>query len=615
MADKRQEYEAFKKRQEYNAYKGRMVSGQVGTGLQPLPSNTFAPPSEKSVSEKPSTFLRDLPYGSIVGGTIGASMGGIPGSIVGAGGGEAAEQLVKRGSNVALGTELDVPKTSMEAAQKIGTEGALAGLGEGVMRGGVTVVNKALKTFSGSVTPAAKEAIDFLKEYIPVKERSVLNPLRYLAGKGKQETMALLPAEATQNRVLDILHNISEASIIGGSRLQDFKLNRVKLFEDISDDIVKSFGELAEPDKVGELFMETVNKNIQPSRLLANSLYNSAEELGRGAEISMVGLKEFARPLAKISENIGGIGGTASGDNLIQAILNMPDNVEYPVAKELRSRLLSVVDEFSIANKKAPAIGKAKKLTSLIDEATEKGLSQYNPKALETWREANKVYREGSEVFDNKFIRRLVKSADPDFGGQPETIAKAIFKPGAVSNIKRAKEALGGLDSSSWRNMQSYYTQSLFSKSTNKSGILLGTDLEANLIGKAGMGEKALNEIYTPAQLAKVKQFANALKVSQTRQSEGTGRMFIQLTQAGAIVQLATGWGDDQHLKPASVAVVLGPYVLSRVFTNPALASALIKGVQGGVKTKVAAGTLGRFLTDITAMEFNKGKQEQGEKD
>lgn len=567
---------------------------------------------------RPEEDGRPFPIGAAIGGTVGGIVGGIPGAGLGAAGGEAAEQLVRRGIGA------DVPKTSQEAATRIGLEGALGLVGEAggriLLGGAAKVFNK----FSKKVPVEARQAIDFLEANMPSTQRGRFNPLRYIYGKNKAK-LALLPAEATDDRLLDILHNVSEASLVGGGRIQDFKLRRTRFLQDFADDMIASFGEISTADDVGRIFLDTLEEKIAPSRVAASTLYNTADDLTRGrvvrdpvtliertvdaAKISTKQLKDFARGLTPTVSAAKGIGAAESGDSLVKSILSLNDDVSFTVAKNLRSRLRAVADGFSVTNKKAPALGLAKKFGGMIDDATEVGLKAHNPQALNAWREGNRIYREGIEEFDNIFLRRLVRSADPDISGKfPETIVNGVFKKGNVSGVKVAQRALGGIDSSPWRKMQSWHIRDLFKKGTNQTtGELSGTLLEGVMFGKSGIGEKTMRAIYTPKQLNSLKQFANALKVIQTKQAEGTGRMFIQLTQAGALLSLPFASGGQR--KTAAV-IILGPAVLARGMTNPAVARILIEGVKAGVKSKVAAGALGRFVTDITNLEIERGRRE-----
>ncbi len=583
--------------------------------------------TDPTVISRPETEIPDLPIGALVGGTVGAAVGAAGGPVgaaagagLGAAGGEAVEQLGRR----ALGME--VPETSLEAARDIAVEGGLGLIGEAGGRIAIGGAAKVLSRFSKRVPVEAKDAINFIEENMPSTERGKFNPLRYVYGKNKAK-LGLLPAEATDDRVLDIVHNVAESSIIGGQSIQDFKLNRAKFFQDYADDFIQSFGELADADDIGNLFIGTLDEKITPHRTLASSFYNVADDLTRGrviqdpvtlrertvdaAKISTRALKSFAEKQRPVIEAAKGIGGAESGDSLIRAVLAIDDEVSFTVAKNLRSRLRAAADGFSVVNKKAPAIGKAKRMGGMLDDSIETGLKAHkNPQALDAWRTGNRIYKQGIKDFDNVFLRRLVRNADPDVSGKfPETIVHGVFRKNNLGGIRIAKKAMGGLESTPWKKMQSWHAQDLLARGTGANGELSGSKLTEAMFGRTGMGEKAMREIYSPAQVESLKQFSNALKVAQERQAEGTGRMLIQLAQGGAVFQIATGVGGGAG-RLGAATILLAPAVLARAMTNPRIAKIITDGVKAGTKSKVAAGALGRFITDVTNLETERQKQE-----
>lgn len=542
----------------------------------------------------------DLPIGALAGGTIGAiagapggPVGAAAGGALGAAGGEAVEQLARR----AIG--LPVPETSLEAAKQIGKEAALGAVGEIGGRVALGLGGRAFRAIKPRpvVTPEAERAIRFLDTNLPTQERGVLNPFRYLVGKERQAKLTLLPAEANESRAIDLLHNASEASILGGQAISGFKKNRDKALVDIADDIIDFMGERAEPDLVGELFVNAANRELKTSRVGAKIMYNTVDSLAGDTRVQLGTLKDFAEPLQEVATELRGIGATAAGDPTITGILDIGEDVSFSVAKELRSRLIDAANEFSVTNPKAKIIGKTNRLVGLLDEAMEKSLKDSGQdETLRILREANRLWKEGSEKFDNEFVRRLIKRGTRQ--GEPEAIVKAIFKDKAISNIKRAKTAVGGRNTPEWKQMQSHFVQDLFTRSTKRgTGEITGATLQANL---DKMGKKALREIYSPGQLNKIQEFANALSVLQAKQAEGTGRMFIQLTQAGALVSIPFGGA----LNPLSTTILLGPGVLAKAFTNPKIADTITRGIKAGTKTQAAAGALGRMISEITAQDF-----------
>lgn len=579
---------------------GAVPPGRITT--RPLTAQEQAFALEKKPEKAPS----DFPIGATIGGTIGAAVGApggpataIPLAGLGAAGGEAVEQLVRRGFGLS-----GVPETGLEAGKEIIKEGGLGLVGEGVGRLALKTGGAVFRFIKPRpiVEEEAQRAIRFLNENLPVQERGRFNPFRYLVGPQRQAKLTLLPAEATEGRILDFAHNASESSILGGQAISDFKKKRTKALVNIADDIVDSMGDRAEPDLLGEMFVSAANKEFKTSRVGAKIMLNTAEDLARSTRVPIADVKGFAEPLSKIAAELKGLGGAEAGDPIIKGILELEEDLSLTAAKELRSRLINIADTFSATTPKAKVIGRANKLVGLVDASIEKALkADGQTEALRIWREGTRLWKKSSDEFDNAFIRRLTSLVIKK--GEPEAIPRAILKGKAVSNIKNAKLASGGLHSDTWRQMQSFFTQDLYERSVKRgTNELVGTSLTANL---SKMGKKALREIYTPGQLNRIQEFANALTVIQAKQAEGSGRMFIQLSQAGAVVSVPFGQGVNK----TAATILLAPGVLAKAFTNPKIADILINGIKAGTKTKVAAGAMGRFVTDLTNLQFSEGEQ------
>ncbi len=576
-------------------------------------------------------FLEEVPEqaGGLVGGLLGIP-GGVPGMVGGAAlggaGAKAAQQLINRGFG------LEAPGTATEAAKEIGLAGGKQALYEAGGQIGARVVGKVIAPFAKTVSPEARIAAQTLEQYMPTEKLHLLRPASWFT---KQKVSGLLPAEATENRALDLLSNIAEGSFIGGKRIADFKdITRVKATENMVDDLISMFGERAEADMVGDAFVASVERNIEPSRLAAKVLYNSVDDIAKtlyktvevkrkvptglfdsaGKQIEREitetvreelfptkQLKEFAKPLALKAKELGGIEAANAGDDLVRAIMDLPDTVSFSTMQELRSRLISKIDEFSVINKKAPAIGKAKKMTALTDEIIGKTLSKESPEGLAIWRQANKLYRTGNEQFNNTFIRRLVKEATDK--GNPEVIAQKIFKTGAISNIRRTKIAV---DPQTFKQLKSIYVQDLVRTSSKEEGNIVGQTLYNKLYGKTGMGEKTLREIFNPEEFNALKNTVTTLQTIQKASPSGTGKMWIQLTQAGAVVGLF-----DERTRPYAMTVIGGPLVLSRLMTNPRFAKLLTEGYTLPARSPQLLSVVGRIsaLAHQTEKEMKRNRE------
>ena len=269
---------------------------------------------------------------------------------IGAGGGEAYKQIGQY-----LSGSLNAPKTAIDAAKRIAAAGAEEGAWELV--GGLAAkgFGKIISPFKDKLVEGSSEVINMFKDKI--------------------KPVVLLPAESTESRVMDLLQNVSEASIIGGNSIQAYKVKRLKFFDDFADSLIREFGERTDPTDLGNLFVAAVRDTNKTHNKAARVLYNSVKA-GK-VRIPTKSMQNFSRPLQKRARTLEGIEAKNAGDDLVDAVMSLGDDLSYKEAVELRSRLISRIDEFSILNKKAPAIGKAKKLVGLLDGAIGKSLKGY----------------------------------------------------------------------------------------------------------------------------------------------------------------------------------------------------------------------------------------------
>ena len=121
------------------------------------------------------------------------------------------------------------------------------------------------------------------------------------------------------------------------------------------------------------------------------------------------------------------------------------------------------------------------------------------------------------------------------------------------------------------KNLQGSLLFDLQSESIKRYNNLNGDFLLKNL---NKYGDSVLSKVFKPNELKQVRSLLESLKVAQQKTvGEGVpGGVFIQLTQAGALFGLGTGIATG----PAA-AILLGPAVIARLFTNPKFVSFLKK--------------------------------------
>ncbi len=531
------------------------------------------------------------PIGAVIGGVGAGVLTGNPvAATAGAAVGESLQQLVEHAVQ-----NKNAPKTTGEALTRIGRETLVQGLFEVAGGAGTFLVEKAnaLAPFAKSVSPQAKEAMQFVQQH----------------GGGDS---ALLPAEMTSNRFLDIMQNISEHSLLGGGAIQLFKQNRDAFNTKLAETIVGRYGPSMDADTIGRAVVDSATKNLEAAKYQSKFIYQAiesqaapqyakapktvtvtkdtspitkshidkvtvkkqegpgaegedpelhgmqvkvtmqdiqvGEQLERmrvmvtqqetqigGARIDLRPMKNDLASLTRTAEEGGGLVDAAMGNTLLSFINGKPDLVSYPVAKAMRTEIRTYRDALKASpeTKNAPGIAKADTIYGKMTEQIRKGLADDDPFLSTMWDEANLIEAGANQQYNTKFIMELVKLADMKGGGAPEAVAEKVWRAGRPTQIKVVRNAVDPL---AWQKMQQIEMERLM-KDSFDNGIPSGKRMEQALFGKEGIGEDALEAGFDQATVKELKGFTNALKVLDSKAPDGTGRVWIQLAQATAAFQ------------------------------------------------------------------------------
>lgn len=208
----------------------------------------------------------NFPIGAVVGGVGGAIAGQAvapfaPGAaaIVGAGGGAAIGQFVQGRVERAIGDKLapvddtaEQYRIAREAATALGTESL------GQSAGFLLPKIRALAPFAPSVTPQAREAMKFVEQH------------------GGSST-SLLPAEMTSSRLLDIVQNISQHSILGEGAIDLFKTDRDAFNAELARSIIGRYGPAMNADEIGRAVVDATRYNLEAAKVPADFIYGALE--------------------------------------------------------------------------------------------------------------------------------------------------------------------------------------------------------------------------------------------------------------------------------------------------------------------------------------------------
>jgi len=249
----------------------------------------------------------------------------------------------------------------------------------------------------------------------------------------------LTPSEIEKRGIQESLQKSAETSILGRSTMQTAKQRTFAAAEAAVDDA------LAHLSAPGSSF--ATGKDLQGALEDANEifhqhgkrLYEDVDRLGAGVLVDMKPLKDWANnvlagPAGQAAANWPRVGKfTAAERAILTDAANSAQYVPFSVAHELRKRLLSIGPEMT---QMMPTVGKgmAKKAAGIVTDVMEKaGAGLQGAQAVAAWQTARSFWRDGSELFGDGLIQKLVDQ-------QPSLVVRALKTPEDVEMVHRALE-------------------------------------------------------------------------------------------------------------------------------------------------------------------------------
>jgi hypothetical protein len=563
---------------------------------QELQQFTAPFPTEKIPFEQPRTFLEQTisefkeptNIGGMAGGIAGGIIGGPPGAIGGAAGGGFLASVMQDQYNL-LKSYVDYWKIKqtrpdlMEISQLPGVD---VDVMEILKEGGISALEQAIyeaipEAGIGAVHAAgARPLFKKLTGKVYEETGKVLKTLPRLGRK--KNILPILPHEATQGTLLDIAHNVSAYSLLGSHRIVDWYIPmRERAINDMVDAIADEMGTKISREQIGQYVVDTVfrRKNIRAAAI--KPIDDALSPLMRGKSANLSEVKRFFEPFEKELER-GVAEYPESFERVIAKARNKPDAGLWSDVKLWRSQ---IDREISAANFQLGTdditIGHLRKARKMLTKILREGAEDVGGDAPILWRAYNETYAKKSRELNRRFVKRLFDQIKKN--ETPHLAADRIFQKDALENIRGIKK-LFGEGSQEFSDLRRWYFQKTISESSGKVGereILQGEKLFDNLLGKNSLGEDYLKELYSPKQYDLLKDFSISMQRIAKSEGTGTGRIFIQLSQAGAAMGFFTygELGGSERSKKTAYIILGGPVVLSRILTNPRFGRAVIEGL------------------------------------
>jgi hypothetical protein len=518
--------------------------------------------------EVPETALQTL--GAMGGSLVKPGLG----TIVGAGAGTAAGQYLKRGVANALTGAFYRP-TPVETG--IAVAGGMLGEKLGRM---------VAKPIEPKITPKAEAIIQNFKQF---------------GGR-------FLPAQISRSRGLWVLQNFLEGSWGGAQTIGDVveKGQGREVIDRMVNQTIRAIGNTGDPHVLGTAIQDAAERGLDSFMTAARANYAQLDGIAQKG-VSTRRIKDSAKQLLndlvykwkKVDPNTGAvikgkaqITGMNVSINTLQKILGWPAELPWRFLQQERASLYKVGYR---PNALVPGrdAGIAKKLANKIDEVMETEGNSLDPQAVLAWREANKFYKEGIEIYNDKLLTALSKE-------YPDSVAKYMTSEIGSRRINHLKQIL---PHDVFQDLKAHWLNDIIHvQSVTPQGNISWRKLNTQL---NKVGDYNLEKMFSKDELQSINNIARTLELIQERPTKLGGGLVVQLVQSGAIISpmAAAVFGErdigeaTQGALLAGGAVLISTKGLAKIYASKAGMAMLARGLTTNPTTPEAVRIASRLVT------------------
>lgn len=540
--------------------------------------------------------------GMLVGAAKGAAVGapaGPPGMFVGGLAGAAIGGMAGEGASMGVETLVGAPPPSVDAAgRRLASTGQSAlvaeATGHGVVGAAKAVGRTLLAPAKGKLAAHAEEA---LKTFTDSAGRT-----------------HVLPSEVSTSRVLHVAENVAEGSLLGGGKISAVRQARQQLAEQKVQQVLETLGPRVGPKQAGASVLSAREHAVKAFRGAEQIEWNKFREAAKDLPIATPRLDRFlaelsgreagailpnagataARSVAQLAPDAEAIliGGSPTAFKTLpvsvqQAILQtegaMPSRLSAAQFQRTVSDLNKLVRSLGRAAERDPStynaqLGLAKKLQSLAQDDLLEVLDQ-SPKAADAYDAARALSRFGNEKLFNDEVMSVVAKA-------PEKIVATLLRRDNSTAIEAVRRAV---PADSFATVQREALDRVLQPNP-QTGEIAWSAVADRL---SQLGPDTLSAMFPRGhhdEIARVTRLM--LKLGQ--RSDGTGKLAVQLSQAGSVIGIASG-----RLTRTAATILLTPAAMMRIFSSQQGLKWLTTGLEapaGSAAAIKAATQLATFL-------------------
>lgn len=470
------------------------------------------------------------------------------------------------------------PQTPGQAVGEMGKDFATGAGGALIAKPISAAAGVVLKPIANALKPAAVAGADAIKAAFDS-----------VGGK-------FLPAQITDNAALDFIQNFVQSTFTGSDAIRVFKEGQQKALKYMADNLTEKFTtalNASGAEEAGKLVIGALTDGESAFKAMARTLYNNVDDKIGKASVSTLGLKQAAQEIRdKIAETVQDKTGanilSSKVSGLLDVIDNLKDKIPFTSAHELYSQLGSTAKDLagSVGSKDSQAVMLYSKLAGIASDQLDKTATSLSGDALSAWNTAQEFYKSGKQIFSNELIAKIADK-------EPARVGEALFAKGNVEAIQAVKTALqktGELSNKPqyyddvFKSLQAGHFEGILKSATDPTtGQLSGAKLLSVLADPKSA--RTLSEVYSPDQLASLRMLADVASTVESKVGGKGGGVAGALTQvgaAGALFGAINPFVDNNHrgsLALSGISVLLAPYAMAHLMTNPTGAKLLAEGL------------------------------------
>ena len=163
--------------------------------------------------------------------------------------------------------------------------------------------------------------------------------------------------------------------------------------------------------------MSVVKGKVKAAELVAEPFYNRASDLTaklsrtvkrsskitlgkivpQDTKVGIINIRSIKRMLSKnkkLANELNNFQPELTGSGIANDILALADDLSYEGAKQMRTNLLKLGDQFSIDRKNAPAVAVIKRLGSMFEQQIQAGLKEFSSGSIKSAENGKPYYKE-----------------------------------------------------------------------------------------------------------------------------------------------------------------------------------------------------------------------------